>query len=134
MLEFYYTTEVHSVMAEALGESTVVDLIPNGSTVRVTDSNKTDFITKKCYYMSYKVVQEQLKSMQEGFYKVIPKDWISVFNTDELEALICGNQHIDLADWKKYTELKGYGAWSMTVTRFWKCMETYTQIELSRVL
>jgi hypothetical protein len=56
MLEFYYTTEVNSVMAEALGESTVVDLIPNGSTVRVTDSNKTDFITKKCYYMSYKVV------------------------------------------------------------------------------
>jgi hypothetical protein len=56
LLEFYYTTEVNSVMAEALGESTIVDLIPNGSTVRVTDSNKTDFITKKCYYMSYKVV------------------------------------------------------------------------------
>lgn len=63
MLEFYFTTEVSSVMAEALGESTIVDLIPNGSTVRVTDSNKTDFITKKCYYMSYKVVLEQLKSM-----------------------------------------------------------------------
>ncbi len=72
--------------------------------------------------------------MQEGFYKVIPKEWISVFNTDELEAIICGNQHIDLEDWKKYTELKGYGAWSMTVKRFWKCMESYTQIELSRVL
>ena len=56
MLEFYFTTEVSSVMAEALGESTIFDLIPNGSTVRVTDANKTDFITKKCYYMSYKVV------------------------------------------------------------------------------
>lgn len=43
-------------MTEITGESTTVDLIPNGSTVRVTDANKTDFIVKKCYYMSYKVV------------------------------------------------------------------------------
>jgi hypothetical protein len=100
--------------------------MPNGSTIRVVDSNKADYIAKKCYYMSYKVVQEQLKSLQEGFYKVIPQNWIGLFTTDELEAIICGNQHIDLEDWKKYTEVKGYGAWSMTVKRFWKVMETYT--------
>jgi len=56
-LEFYFTTEVNSVMAEALGEgSTTVELIPGGASIRVTDSNKSDFIAKKCYYMSYKVV------------------------------------------------------------------------------
>jgi len=30
--------------------------------------------------------------------------------------------------------MKGYGQWSMTVKRFWKCMEGYSQLELSRIL
>ncbi len=56
VLEVYFTTDVTSVMSEAMGGSVTVDLIPNGSNVRVNDANKTDFIVKKCYYMSYKVV------------------------------------------------------------------------------
>jgi E3 ubiquitin-protein ligase HUWE1 len=59
---------------------------------------------------------------------------VQVFNSDELEAAICGNQFIDLEDWKNNTEVKGYGPWSVTVTRFWKCMATYTQAELARIL
>ena len=94
--------------------------------MRVTDDNKQDFIRKKCHYIGYKCVSEQLQSLQEGFYKVIPQSWISVFTTDELEALICGDSHIDLEDWKRNTQLKGYGGWSQTVSRFWKCMETYS--------
>ena len=50
---------------------------------------------------------------------------MSVFTTDELEAAICGNHHIDLEDWKKHTEIKGYGGWSTTIKRFWKIMEGY---------
>jgi E3 ubiquitin-protein ligase NEDD4 len=59
---------------------------------------------------------------------------VSVFNPDEIEAAICGSQHIDLEDWKKHTDIKGYGAWSQTIKRFWKIMEGYTQQELSRIL
>lgn len=57
---------------------------------------------------------------------MIPKEWVSVFNTEELEAAICGNQHIDLEDWKKHTDIKGFGAWSITIKRFWKVMEGYS--------
>jgi hypothetical protein len=114
-------------MSSGLGqESQTIELIPGGTFIRVTDSNKKDFIEKKCHYIGYKAVHEQIQSLQEGFYKVIPKDWISIFNTDELEAAICGNHHIDLEDWKKHTEIKGYGPWSMTIKRFWKIMEGYT--------
>jgi hypothetical protein len=92
--------------------SSTVDLIPGGSKVRVTDLNKKDFMRKKCHFIAFKGVKDQLKSIVEGFNKVIPPKWVSVFNVEELEAAMCGNAHIDLDDWKKHTELKGYGKWS----------------------
>lgn len=122
-------------MTEVLGKgNNTIDLIPGGSRIRVTDDNKADFIKKKCHYIGYKAVSEQLQSLQEGFNKVIPSSWVSLFTPDEIEAAICGNPHIDLEDWKKHTELKGYGMISMTIGRFWKIMETYSQVELQRIL
>jgi hypothetical protein len=105
--------------------SNTFELIPGGNSVRVTDENKMDFIRKKCHYLSYLVVRDQLESLISGFNKVIPASWTKVFTSDELEAAICGNNHIDLEDWKAHTELKGYGKWSQTVKRFWHAMETY---------
>jgi hypothetical protein len=46
-------------------------LIPGGRNVKVTDANKAEFIKKKCYFIGYKAVKDQLSSMQEGFNKVI---------------------------------------------------------------
>jgi len=75
-----------------------------------------------------------MQSLVEGFNKVIPHEWIKVFSSDEIEAAICGNAHIDLEDWKNNTEIKGFNKWSITVKRFWQCMETYIQAELARIL
>lgn len=38
--------------------SNTIDLIPNGSKIRVTDLNKSDFIKKKCHFIGYKCVSE----------------------------------------------------------------------------
>jgi len=57
-------------------------------------------------------VSDQLESLVEGFSKVIPLSWLKVFTSDELEAAICGNSHIDLEDWKANTEVKGFSKWS----------------------
>ena len=91
----------------------------------MTDSNKGDFIKKKCFFIGYQCVSDQLDSVVSGFNKVIPQSWVKIFSSDELEAAICGNAHIDLDDWKANTELKGFGKWSQTVKRFWQAMETY---------
>ena len=65
---------------------------------------------------------------------MIPKNWINILTSDELEAIICGNPRIDLDDWKNNTEYKGFGKWSQTTSRFWQVMETYNQVELSNIL
>jgi hypothetical protein len=72
----------------------------------------------------------------EGFRTVVPLEWIALFTADELETQMCGQNHIDLEDWKRNTELRGFFNYlgSMTLTRFWKIMATYNQQELGRVL
>ena len=135
IIEQYFTTDVYTnIESDLENGSNTIELIPNGKNVRVTNSNKEDFIKKKCYYLGFQVVQDQLDSLLSGFNKVIPKEWTRIFTSDEIEAAICGNNHIDLDDWKANTEIKGYGKWSMTVKRFWEAMETYNQTELANIL
>ena len=40
-----------------------MELIPGGTLVRVTDANKKDFIRKKCHYIGYKAIEEQIQSL-----------------------------------------------------------------------
>ena len=39
------------------GRENVYELIPNGANIRVTDTNKSDFIVKKCHYLGYKFAE-----------------------------------------------------------------------------
>lgn len=124
IIEQYFTTEVNSVLSDPSKDNSVA-LIPNGHSVRVTNANKEEFLAKKCHYIGYLSVKEQMDSLTEGFFKVIPRNQVSIFNTDELEAAICGNPRIELSDWKANTELKGFNSWSQTVSNFWAVMETF---------
>jgi hypothetical protein len=63
----------------------------------------------------------------EGFWSVIPLQWIEYLTADELETQICGASSIDLNDWKANTENVGFIALipSLTLSRFWEIMATY---------
>ena len=50
---------------------------------------------KLAYFKMYKEVQKQVDNFLEGFYEVIPKDLISIFNYKELELLISGLPNFD---------------------------------------
>mmetsp|Transcript_20157 Transcript_20157/g.14871 ORF Transcript_20157/g.14871 Transcript_20157/m.14871 type:complete len:84 (-) Transcript_20157:279-530(-) len=80
---------------------------------------------KKCYYIGYLAVQDQIDSLAEGFHSVIDRNWVRPFVPGELEMLLCGQVNIDLNDWKNNTEYKDYHSYSRTIDRFWKCMLTY---------
>ncbi len=113
VIDQYFTSDVHYNMGDHINDgSNTVELKPGGKNIRVTDDNKQEFIRKKCYFIGYQCVSEQLQSLMEGFHKVIPSDWLKIFTSDELEAAICGNSHIDLDDWKSNTEIKGFTKWS----------------------
>lgn len=52
----------------------------------------------------------------EGFYDIIPKRLISIFNEQELELLISGLPNVDIEDLKANTEYHKYQNTSLQVT------------------
>ena len=100
-LKWCLDNDVESLMAtfvveqEYFGKSKEVELIPNGKGIPVTNDNKKEYVEKLTFYKLYKSIQQQTDSFLEGFYELIPKDLISVFNFKELELLISGLPNFD---------------------------------------
>lgn len=91
------------------------DLKPNGTNIPVTESNKREYVQLACQMKMTGSIRSQIKSFLEGFYDVIPKELISIFNEQELELLISGLPTIDIDDLKSYTEYHKYMEHSLQV-------------------
>jgi len=67
------------------------------------------------FYRFLGAIRQQLNAFLEGFYQVIPKNLISIFNEQELELLISGLPTIDVDDLRVNTEYHKYTADSLQV-------------------
>lgn len=72
----------------------------------------------------------RLNAFLEGFYDIIPKRLISIFNEQELELLISGLPNVDIEDLKANTEYHKYQANSIQVNRCpsWKLMANWRTV------
>lgn len=71
---------------------------------------------KDSYYIQYLLFTYRLNAFLEGFYDIIPKRLISIFNEQELELLISGLPNVDIEDLKANTEYHKYNANSLQVS------------------
>ncbi|GLE01980.1 hypothetical protein PINS_up010818 [Pythium insidiosum] len=83
----------------------VVDLIPGGRNVRVTDANKLLYVDRRFKYVLFESVWEQLCVFLRGFYDVIPEQLLLGFDYEELDYLLCGTGEIDVNDWEQNTRI-----------------------------
>ena len=67
-----------------------------------------------------KRVEEQFNAFVAGFHELIPSDLVNVFDERELELLIGGIADIDVDDWKKHTDYRGYTENDAVIVHFWK--------------
>ncbi|CAD8124039.1 unnamed protein product [Paramecium sonneborni] len=72
------------------------ELIQGGKDIQVTDENKKDYIRKYCHQFMAKNIEDQIKAIQEGFYSVIPKNLIAIFDSAQFKKLLCGQQQINV--------------------------------------
>ena len=63
---------------------------------------------------------EQFNAFIAGFEDLIPSELINVFDERELELLIGGIADIDVDDWKKHTDYRGYTEKDEVIINFWK--------------
>jgi E3 ubiquitin-protein ligase HUWE1 len=106
-----------SLDASEFGVNKVNELIPNGASINVTNESKHEYVRLVCQEKMIGSIRQQINSFLEGFYTIIPKSLISIFNEQELELLISGLPDIDIEDLKANTEYHKYRPNSLQVNR-----------------
>lgn len=119
---------------EKFGERTTIDLIPGGRDIPVTNENKAQYVELVTEWKIVKRVEEQFNAFMSGFNELIPADLVNVFDERELELLIGGIADIDVDDWKKHTDYRGYQEQDEVVQNFWKVVRTWDAEQKSRLL
>nr|XP_015106001.1 E3 ISG15--protein ligase HERC5 isoform X1 [Vicugna pacos] len=127
--------EVFQVYFNVHWDKNDVDLIPDGSHVIVSQTNKRDYVSKYVNYIfniSVKVVYEEF---QRGFYKVCDKEIIEFFHPEELKDVIIGNTDYDWETFEKNAHYaQGYDNSHPTIVMFWKALHKLTLEEKKKFL
>ena len=69
-----------------------------------------------------------------GFNELIPPDLVNVFDERELELLIGGIADIDVDDWKKHTDYRGYTEQDEVIKNFWTVRSIPSVLRVCRML
>lgn len=126
--------ETFSTTEDRFGEISTVDLCPNGSEIPVTETNKADYVNAVVNHRIHRRVKEQFDAFMAGFSELVPPDLIMVFDERELELLIGGMSEIDVDDWNKYTDYRGYEVQDEVIQWFWKILRAWPPEKKSRLL
>lgn len=118
----------------SFGEMKAIELIPGGHSIAVTEENKKEYVQLLAQHHMTSTIEEQTKAFLKGFYELVPRDLISLFNELELELLIAGLPDIDIEDMKRNTEYTGYRVDSPAINYFWNIVKRYSQEERALLL
>ncbi len=103
------------------GLNEIHDLKPDGRNIQVTEDNKREYVKLVCQEKMTGSIRQQIDSFLEGFYEIIPKRLISIFDEQELELLIAGLPTIDIEDLRGNTEYHKYDVNSLQVSEILIC-------------
>lgn len=127
-------TEDFSVESDDYGEHKIIDLIPNGRNIAVTEKNKHEYVKQVVEYRLQTSVQDQMSNFILGFHDIIPKDLVAIFDEQELELLISGLPDIDVQDWQNNTIYQNYSPSSEQIQWFWRAVRSFDNEERAKLL
>ena len=123
---------------ETLGVKRVVELVPGGADIDVTEENLPEYIEACLKYRLLGRYETQLNELLLGFFDVIPEPLLTIFDFQELELLMCGLPTIDMDNWKENTEYSGdydrEGPNHEVCGWFWEVVSEYDQELKARLL
>lgn len=127
-------TEDFSIETDDYGEHKIIDLIPNGSNIPVTEANKHEYVKAVVEYRLQTSVAEQMDNFLIGFHEIVPKDLVAIFDEQELELLISGLPDIDVDDWKNNSSYSNYSPLSPQIQWFWRAVKSFDLEERAKLL
>ena len=129
VLDLTFTAET-----DYFDKKTVVDLKPEGAKIAVTNENKAEYVNLIAKHRMTNAIQAQINAFLEGFWELVDKTLLEIFNDKELELLISGLPEIDIFDLKANTEYVGYFPNSPVVRWFWEILVELSKEDKARLL
>ncbi|KAI0030488.1 hypothetical protein K488DRAFT_54121, partial [Vararia minispora EC-137] len=126
--------ETFSTTEDRFGELVTIELKPGGEAVSVTEANKAEYVELLVEYRIARRVRDQFSAFLEGFGEAIPLELVKVFDENELELLIGGVSEIDMDDWTKFTDYRGYERTDQVIEWFWQCLRSWPDERKARLL
>ncbi|KAM8921191.1 apoptosis-resistant E3 ubiquitin protein ligase 1 [Pelodytes ibericus] len=114
----------------------VIELIPGGSQVLVTNENKIYYLNLLAQHRLCNQVREEVEHFLKGLNELVPDNLLGIFDENELELLMCGTGHIAVQDFRAHAVIIG-GSWHFrekVMNWFWAVVCSLTQEELARLL
>lgn len=115
-----------TVVDNDFGEAVEKELVPGGSSLPVTWNNRLEYMHRVADYRLNRRIKQQTMAFINGFFDVIQKEWIEMFNEREFRELISGDRSgkIDTRNLRdNVTYSGGYTENSETIHLFWQVVE-----------
>jgi E3 ubiquitin-protein ligase HUWE1 len=119
---------------ESFGAKQIVELKPDGASIPVTEANKDEYVRLVCAYRLENSVKEQMKAFLTGFYEMIPRELVQIFEPEQLELLISGVNTFDVDELKNSTQISGWKGTDVEISWFWRALRSFSQEERARFL
>lgn len=110
------------------------ELIPGGSSIEVTDANKSEYVRLMAQHRLTMSIRSQIDSFLEGLQELLPQRVLSIFDENELELLVSGMPTIDLDDLKAHTDYVQYTEADPIIQWFWSVLKSFSQEERARLI
>ncbi|DAZ99408.1 TPA: hypothetical protein N0F65_005310 [Lagenidium giganteum] len=113
----------------------LVDLVPHGRDVAVTDDNKQEYVQRVFEYTVLEQVTGELEALLQGVFDVVPQSLLLLFDYKELQFMWSGVQNIEVNEWRLQTMYSPEELSDHKVTQwFWEIVEAMTNHERQRLL
>ena len=123
-----------SVTEDRFSEHVIVDPRPGGATQDVTEANKDQYVDLVVAHRISWRIATQFRAFMEELGDMLPLDLLRVFDEHELELLIGGMTEIDMDDWTRFTDYRGYEKTDWVIEWFWACLRSWPSERKARLL
>ncbi|XP_057694321.1 E3 ISG15--protein ligase HERC5-like isoform X2 [Corythoichthys intestinalis] len=101
----------------------------------VTDSNKKEFVGAYVNYAFNKSVERTFEAFKKGFFKVCEADVVALFQPEDLQMVMVGNENYDWDAFKQNTIYEGeYHAAHPNIVIFWEVFDQLSEEEKRKFL
>ncbi|KAF9795811.1 hypothetical protein SFRURICE_013817 [Spodoptera frugiperda] len=130
--ELYFADDVYDSSGRLVETH---DLLPNGSTIRVRNSNKISYLDALAQWRLAARVRPETEAFLRGLAVLVPDNLLAIFDENELELLLCGTGELSVHDWRTHALVAGSGRdWERVLAWFWAALSSFTTEERARLL